>query len=140
MAIVNRDKDASEQRDIYNATLNGTITGQTYALCVVPYPGQLVAAAQAVNGLSGSPNHSLWVQRMIVGTGITTFSIGNSLVATTFGTSGAQGFSLPNGPSYLLQTNDIITLSTAAANTAATSVAVTLVIKALQDIKTHFGA
>ncbi len=139
MAIVNRDLDASQQRDIYNASLVGTITGQTYQLCVVPYPAQLVAVTQAVNGLSGSPNHSVWVQRFIPGTGLTSVNIGNSLVATTFGTSGVQGFSLPSAASFLLQANDVLLLSTAAANTASVSTTVTLVVKALQDIKTCFG-
>lgn len=139
MAIVNRDLDPSQQRDIYNCPLVNTITGQTYNLCLVPYPGQIVAAQQAVNGLSGAPNHSLWIQRFIPGTGLTSINIGNSLVATTFGTSGSQGFSLPGAVTYPLQTNDVIMLSTAAANTAATSSTITLVIKALQDIKTVFG-
>ncbi len=139
MPLVNRDCDSSQQRDVVNASITNTITGQTYNLCLVPYPATLLAAQQAVCGLSGAPNHSLWIQRFIVGTGLTSINVGVSLVAATFGTSGSQGFSVSAGVTYPLQANDVIMLSTAAANTAATSVAITLVIKALQDIKTHFG-
>lgn len=141
MAIINRDLDASQQTNVVNASLTNTITGQTYCLGVIPYPAQLIAATQAVIGLSGSPNHSLWLQRFVVGVGVTSVSIGNSLVATTFGTSGVQGFSLPNAATLtlLLQANDMLVLSTGAANTATTNTTVTFVIKALQDIKSAFG-
>lgn len=139
MAIVNRDLDPSQQTAALNCPLTNTITGQTYNLCLVPYPSVLTAAQQVVCGASGSPNHSLWIQRFIPGTGLTTISIGNSLVASVFGTSGSQGFSIPSGLTYPLIANDVIMLSTAAANTGAVSVTVTLVVKALQDIKTSFG-
>lgn len=141
MAIVNRDLDSSQQRDVVSTHVGNTITGQTYNLLTVPYPAQLLAAQQAVCGLSGAPNHSLWVQRMVVGTGITSVAIGQSVVPTTFGTSGPVGFTVlqTGGASFLLQAGDEILLSTSAANTAAVSVNVTLVLKKLQDIVTDFG-
>lgn len=139
MAIVNRDLEAGQQTASFDATLSGVVTGQTYSLAVIPYPCQLMSASSAVNGLSGAPNHSLWIQRFVVGSGVTSINIGNSMVVTTFGTSGCQGYSLPSSATYLLQANDTIILSTAAANTAANSVNVVLCVKALQDIKTHFG-
>jgi hypothetical protein len=139
MAVCNRDLDASEQKHAMYASLVGTITGQTYALAVVPYNSQLLAVSQAVIGLSGAPNHSLWIQRFIAGSGVTSISIGNSLVATTWGTSGTQGFSIPGGATYPLFTGDLLVLSTAASNTATVNTTVTMVIQALQDVKTLLG-
>lgn len=139
MPVDNRELATGIQTSVFQATLTKTITGQTYALCVVPYPAQLVAAQQCVAGLSGAPNHSLWLQRFVVGLGATTVSMGNSLVSQVFGTSGVQGFSIPNGLSNLLQAGDLIMLSTAAANTACESATVTFTLKSLQDIRSNFG-
>lgn len=139
MAIVNRDLDSSQQRETYVSTIAPTATGLTYLLAVVPFPAQLIAVQQTAVGLSGAPNHSLWLNRFVVGSGITTMIFGNSIVVTANGTSGPQGFSLATAASFLLQAGDVLLLSTAAANTAAASVAVTTVVKALQDYKTSFG-
>lgn len=139
MPVDNRELGSGVQANVVQASLTKTITGQTYALCVVPYPAQLMAVQQCVAGLSGAPNHSIWLQRFVVGSGVTSVNIGNSLVSQVFGTSGAQGFSIPAGASNLLQAGDIVMLSTAAANTACESATVTLVLKSLQDIRTNFG-
>lgn len=139
MAIVNRELDSTQQRDSYVSTVAPTATGLTYLLMTVPYPATLVAVTQAAVGLSGSPNHSLWLNRFVVGSGITTISFGNSFVVTANGTSGPQSFSLPLAATFPLAAGDVLLLSTAAANTNAASVTVTTVIKALQDIKSHFG-
>lgn len=139
MAIINRDLDSSQQRDVYQATIAPTSTGLTYLLAQVAFPAQLVAMSQAAVGLSGAPNHSIWLNRFIAGAGITTMIFGNSIVVTANGTSGPQGFSLPTAASFLLQAGDVLLLSTAAANTNAASVTVTTVVRALQDYKTTFG-
>lgn len=139
MAIVNRDLDVSQQRDIITESF-ATVTGGTYGVAVVPYPAQLLAAQTQSNGLSGAPNHSLWIQRFVAGSGITSINIGASMVITTFGTSGSQGYTF-NGANttYLLQTGDLVMLSTAAANTATLNTTVSVVLKCLQDIKSTFG-
>lgn len=139
MAIVNRDLDSSQQRDFYTAPLTNTITGQTYPLLVVAYPSQLVAAMQTVTGLSGAPNHSLWLQRFVVGAGVTSIALGASMASVAFATSGGQTFTLASGVTFQLQAGDLIVLSTAAANTATTTTVVSLAIRALQDIKSAFG-
>ena len=140
MAIVNRDLFSTQQRDCYSAALAPTATGLTYAIMTVPYPATLIAANVSANGLSGAPNYSLWLQRFIAGSGITSIPMGTSQVITTFGTSGAIGFSLNgSGASFPLLAGDALILSTAAANTSSASTSVTIVIQALQDIKSHFG-
>lgn len=139
MAIVNRDLDASQQVETVVATLTGTVTDATLPLCVVPYPARLIGAKQVVTGLSGAPNHSLWIGRFVPGAGMTSINIGSSLVAAVFTTSGAQSFAVPGNVTYPLQEGDQLFLGTAAANTACARVSVTLVLRALQDIKQSFG-
>ena len=142
MPIVNRDLDASQQTNMLTTSLTNLINGQTYVVFEAPYPCQLISAQNVSIGVSGAPNHSLWLNRFVVGSGVTSVVIGNSIVVTTFGTSGAQGFSLPNAATttLLFQAGDILTLSTAGgAGTASINTAVTFVVKALQDIKSAFG-
>lgn len=139
MPIVNRDLDSSQQTSVMSASLTGTVTSATYILAVFPAPAQLVAVHQAVLGLSGAPNHSLWLNRFVVGAGVTSVAIGMSMASSAYGTSGAQGFTVISGASNLIQADDILVLSTAGANTGAASVSVSLAVKALQDIKTAFG-
>lgn len=139
MAVANRDLDASEQKHALQATTGLIVTGQTYPLFIVPYNSTFKAAQFAAIGVSGAPNYSLWIQRFIVGTGITSIAVGASVVATTYGTSGSQGFTLVGGATFPLYTGDVISLSVAAANTASIATQVTIVIQALQDVKTLLG-
>lgn len=139
MAIINRDLDSSQQSAVLSGGVQNSVTGATYSVVVVPFQSQLLAAQQVVTGLSGAPNHSLWVQRWAGG--VTSVVIGASMVSTAFATSGSQTFTIVNsGLSFLLQAGDAILLATAAANTGAAQVTVSLAIKALQDIKTSYGA
>ena len=140
MAIVNRDLDSSQQVLNFGALVQNTSVGSSYALAVMPCPGQLVGAGVMSKGLSGAPNLSLWIERFIVGTGYTAINVGASLVAQAFGTSGGQTFNCGAGVTYTLQAGDVISLATAGANTAALAHTVTLAVKALQDIKSSFGA
>lgn len=139
MAIVNRDLDPSQQVETVVCNLTATITDATLPLCVVPYPARLIGAKQVATGLSGAPNHSLWIGRFVPGAGITNINIGSSAVAVVFTTSGAQSFAVPSNVTYPLQEGDMLYLGTAAANTACARVSITLVLRALQDIKQEFG-
>lgn len=139
MAIVNRDLDSSQQIVNFNQLVMNTTVGGSYALAVMPGPGQLVAAGMVTKGVSGAPNISLWIERFVVGSGYTSIAIGASLVAQNFGTSGGQTFNVGAGVTWTLQAGDVISLATAGANTAALQHQVTLCVKALQDIKSQFG-
>ena len=151
MALVNRDKDASEQRDVYQTSLEvtasgvsagianpGVLTGNTFPLFTATRPGQLVAVAAACWGISGTPNHSLWLYRFAGG--FASIQMGNSLAPLAFGTSGTVSHSLmPASISYPLVAGDQVVLKADGANTAFAKVMMTCVVKALQDIKTDFG-
>lgn len=151
MAIVNRDLDPSQQRELYVANVVGTAsaisagimnpvvgTGVTFPLATISAQGQLVAAACSAWGLSGSPVHSLWLYRFAGGyTGI---QIGGNLSITAFGTSGALSFSMMAASvTYQLQAGDQIVLYATGANSAVDKTSVTLVVRNLQDIVSDFG-
>lgn len=162
MAITNRDLDLTERRHNIAAGFANTVTSATYTICVVPFPAMLVSAGEVNMGLSGSPNHSIAVWRFNAGAGLTNYVLGQSIsVAAAFGASGGQtyvcqgctyiggytnaagvtgavGFTII-GATYALQTGDVLVLQTAGANTATAFTQVTLVLQALQDIRSEFG-
>lgn len=157
MPLVNRDKDASEQREVYTTTVMYTLSGasagivnpgvstaNTFPLFTVPYPATIVTAGEAAYGLSGTPVHSLWIYRFAGG--FTSIVCGQTMNVTAYGTSGGMfggtlGYSLVAGvaATFPLQSGDQVVLYTQGANTATASSTVTVVVKALQDIKSHFS-
>ena len=139
MAIVNRDLDGTQQVETLVGQVSGTISGNTYCMATIPSPAQLIAATQAAMGLSGAPNHSLWIQRFVAGSGVTSIAVGASMASVGFGTSGGQSFTIISGFSNLLQTGDLVLLSVDGANTGTKHTSVTLVVQYLQDIKASFG-
>lgn len=150
MAIVNRTLDASEQRKTMSMSANGSsgiviITGSTFVVGVVPYACTLDAGQLVAFGVSNSPTCALSVNRFIVGSGQTTYVIatGTSNLVPAFGTSGVgiSAMILPAAGSTLLNLlpNDVLQLTFAGTNAAATFLNVALVLKPIQDVKTHFG-
>lgn len=151
MPLVNRDKDQSEQRDVYQSFFNGTpssvsstimnpglSTGNTFMLATISRPCQLIAAESVVWGLSGAPLHNLWLYRFAGG--FTSILMGNTLTVSAFGTSGAQNYTLSAAAvSFPLVAGDQLFLNTLVAATSVASAQITLVVKSLQDIKTDFG-
>jgi len=143
MAIVNRSLDASEQRKAFTMNLQAVATGVTIQAMIVPYASVLEGVKVAAAGLSGSPTYDLRIWRFIAGTGVTTIAGGaTTLTAVAVGTSGVQSMVLASSGSTLLNllANDVITLTSGAANTAVTNLTVGIVVKAVQDIKTVYGA
>lgn len=146
MAIQNRDNALSQQRDVFTIKVGvaPVVTGESYGVFVVPYPCAVQAAFFAAYGLSGSPQYMLRAHRWL-GTGATSIDLGisNITIAAAPGISGgAQGWSglRSLGSSLLqLQTGDVIVVGTAAANTAADDLSVSVVVQKSQDIVQHFG-
>lgn len=143
MALVNRDKDSSEQRINLQATYSGVLaTGVTLSVGMVPWPCTLDAVRVSAFGLSGTPTVDLRIQRFITGTGFTSIAGGmTSLTVPALGTSGiGVGVLASSGNSLLnLQAGDVVSLVTGGSNSATTGLAASLVLKATQDIKSHFG-
>lgn len=148
MAIVNRDLDASQQREVYQCMVGQgasslIATGTTAAIALVPFAAQLVAAQCVGFGVSGAPTVTFDITRQNSG-GVTTITgIVSALTLSAAGVTPvvqSQGFTISSGSSLVsLQANDIVHMRTGASNTAMVAATVTLVVKALQDIKTHFS-
>lgn len=154
MAIVNRTKDPSEQRLTMQVTNAATATGVTLTLGVVPWPSVLEVAQIAAWGLSGAPGYAIALNRFIAGTGFTTIVLttGTTCTPAEFGTSGPGvfGASVFGGSGMIyanaigstlmsLQANDLLTVTSAVANTAVKGLAVSVTLKPIQDIKVNFG-
>lgn len=151
MAVVNRTLDASEQRKVYQASFpkvggasfTNVATGTTAVVAVVPGPCTLDAMQIIAYGISGAPTVQLNVDRFIVGTGFTTIILatGSSNTPGAFGTSGSPTAVIAASGSTLLNllANDVLIATTGAANAAANSLSVAVVLKPIQDIKKQFG-
>lgn len=143
MALLNRDKDASEQRYVfgYNSQVTVGVSG-LIQLGIAPCAGQLLAIASAAFGLSGSPILGVQVQRFVVGSGSTVIPVNSSslLTAVAFSTSGVQSHALSASGTTLVQLlrGDLIQLVTSTANTAA-QYEVECVMQILQDVKSDYG-
>ena len=143
MAIVNRDKDISEQKEVLYFDSGATISaGVSLLVRVIPYPCQLINLSFA----SQAAGTSLQVMPIVLrstSAGMTAFAMGASyLFLNTFASVGAQGFSsLTQGSTLVqLQKGDVLGLDFAGANGVAAKVVANMVIQKLQDIVSYNGA
>lgn len=151
MAIVNRDLDASQTKEVIH-WMSTPATGISYGLGVgtgvtifisgpMPYPGTVQSAQAVAIGRSGAPELVFSLFRpangnTVVALGISNLVIPNGLSAAVTSYSGlaATGSTLLN-----FQRGDMFMVTTAGANTACTNLVVSMVVKKTQDIVTHNG-
>jgi hypothetical protein len=146
MPIINREKDSSEQRELLEFNIQGTVTGGTYPVAV-PYAALAVGGFQAAIGLSGAPVHVFNISRFVAGSGTTLIALGGTITVSAFGTSGGQAFMFGTsggvgstmGAGVTLLANDLIIMTTSGSNAAVAQCSLSIVVKCLQDYKTHFG-
>ncbi len=149
MAIVNRDLDPSEQKDVYNFAYSRAVsgkttinTGATFLIGMIPYSGVIQSARAFGIGLSGLPSLSFQLLRW-AGAGGTSIQVSiSSMIVPEFGTSGIMGYSglAATGSTLLLvATNDILQIQTGVANTAFSDLVVEIVVKKTQDIISYNG-
>lgn len=143
MALVNRDKDASEQKDVVNVRHGSIATGTTNDVIVMAYPCTLDSVKYSALGVSNAMQVTFNNARF-VSAGATAIAIGiSNLVLQNFGTSGALSFSgLAATGSTLLSFNagDVLQIVTSVANGNATSLAFNIVLKKTQDIVSMNGS
>lgn len=143
MALVNRDKDVSEQRETLHSEYGLVVTGVTLQGPIVPVACELQAIRSSAIGLSGAPTAAFTITRFNVGSGVTSITGGaTTLTHTAVGTSGVQSWSLAaSGNSLIqLQAGDVLTLTSGAANAAVAGLSVSYVLKVLTDIKNQYNA
>lgn len=162
MPIVDRDLDVSERKVLIHqyiqgtgggTFLPGTSTGQTYVIANMPFPFEVVSAASSARGSSGSPLMNLQIYRFIPGTGGGATMFGNifqSFAVSLIGTSGINsampgtvtGWSLISSSGATLNqgiAGDSLVFVQTGANAALTEVTLSVVVKKLQDIVSHYG-
>lgn len=141
MGLINREKDLTEQRELYGDQTGVIGISLLIQLGTIPYSGVIEKVVSAAYGLSGSPIMGLQIQRFIVGSGNTTIPLNGSSLLTilAYSTSGLQTHVLPAVSSTLVQviSGDQVQAVTSVANTAATY-NISMVVRCLQDFKTQF--
>lgn len=140
MAIQNRDLGTPQQRDSFSYIASAVASGGTFLTILVPYPSQLATGAFNGYGLSNAPTLTLDVTRYLPA-GVTTIT-GVISTQTILGATLAVGFTVSSGASLVsLQTGDqVVARLSTVANSNITGGSLVLVLQALQDVKTHFGA
>lgn len=145
MAIENRDLGTTQQRETIHCLVGQGASslvgvGVTQAIAIVPFPSYLAAVQVVGFGISGAPSANIDVTRYNAA-GVTTitgaiaaYAVGATVAAQNGATTVSAGSPLVN-----LQTNDILSFRLSGANTAFVTATVTLVLQALQDVKTHFN-
>lgn len=142
MAIVNRDLDVSQQKDVVqHVAYAQSSNGSTLQVALIAFPCVLQSVSAAAYGLSGAHQLTVKAERHAGGQTYITMGISN-LVLGAYGTSGAIGYSglAAEGSTLLnLQAGDVLFVEGAAANTAAAKMVLEVVLKKTQDIVSHNG-
>lgn len=138
MAIVNRDLDASQQKEIVNVAFGAVATAVTKQISILTAPVSLQSVAASALGVSNAMQVAFQVLRFVAGAGATTINLGiSNLVLVNQGTSGVLGFSglAAQGSTLLnLLAGDVLQVTTSVANGNATDLTINLVLKRQQDI------
>lgn len=142
MAILNRDLDPSQQKEIFawQGTTQVT-TGNTAWIGIIPYPCTVQSARAVSVGLSLAPTVALQVQRFAPGNTVIALGI-SDIVLNAFGTSGSLGYSglaAPGATVLNLQQGDILMFQMNGSTAAALQLALEVVVKKTQDIVAYNG-
>lgn len=148
MAIVNRDLDVSQQKTDYCANFTATVgasAGANFHLWMAPFPCEVKSIEIAAGGISGAPVGQVDKVVFVVGAGLTQIpGIGSTLTVKAVGTSGPQAFTMGTAGSTLMQlgVGDLLVYNQlfSGGNVEVTKATVSVVVKALQDIKSHWGS
>lgn len=137
MPIINQNYDPSEKKVGEVVVFSAVTTGVTLPVRISPWNSLLQGVNVSAHGLSGSPVHSLSIQRMVAGVGFTGVNnLGLTLTVQAMSVSGCVGFSIP-APGITLLTGDLLVLTTGASSTAVGQLCLNVVISALDDIKVY---
>lgn len=141
MAIINRAKDVSEQKDVFQARFQTVVNGQTLLLGIAPYPCTIDSIRAVCNGISGAPSAAFY---KTAAAGITLEILGTSGVIASVGTSGvisSASFLAAAGSTVLniASNGQLLMLTAGGTGAAAVEVLVEYVLKKTQDIVAHNG-
>ena len=94
MGIVNRTKDASEQKESLTMQASAVANGTDIPVAIIERACTITDMKATLLGISGAPNVLLKALRFVAGTGGSSFAIGSTFAVTAFGTSGYVSYSL----------------------------------------------
>lgn len=143
MAIVNRDLDPSQQKEVltFNVKLAG-VGGGTYVLGNLPFPCEISKIAVTAKSLSGAPSVEVegykWAGGVTINSAIMT-----ALAVPAFGTSGvfvSASLGVAGSTQVQLAAQDQLVATITGANTAADDLCISVVVKKLQDIVSMYGS
>ena len=146
MGITNRSKDNSEKNEVIHWKNQLPLTsGETGVFHYVSTPSVLLAGnIGCLDNPSTAANMFLTISRFIVGTGLTTITLGSTFVPPIFGTSGVipSGISLPASGNTLLNLmpGDVFGYQIGGGSTAYISgMCAAFVLRPVQDIRVFLG-
>lgn len=143
MAIVNRDLDASQQKDVIQFRSTAAVaTSSSLNIAIIPYPCALQSVLTYSTGTSNAMQLAVNVQRWTAG-GVTVVALGlSNIVLQDYSVSGAINFSglaAPGSTLLLLQQGDILNLVSSVTNGNALALVMDFAVKKLQDIVSTNG-
>lgn len=142
MAIVNRDLDSGEKKEVVRFESGVIAAETTREVWVAPYPCTIQAVKAMVVGPTLAPTVALQTNRFIVGTGVTAITVQAAHDTTVFSTSGLLGMSLPAAGSTLLNlaANDVVEIVTSGSTTTSQmlNLYVALQVTKTQDVLSFF--
>lgn len=140
MAIVNRDKDSTEQKEVGQCNLGAVATGATRFVHIAAYPFTLESVRVAAAGVSNAMQVAF---EKITGSGSSGVPIGiSNLILQNRSTSGIVGFSglaAPGSTLLAFSTGDALQVITSVSNGNATELLLEYAIKKTQDIVSYNG-
>ena len=140
MALVNRDKDASEQREVQTVNVGAVATGVTRFLHVITYPCILEQVRVAAAGVSNAMQLQF---EKITGatTGAIQMGISNMILQnrSTSGIIGYSGLAAPGSTLLALSVGDVLQVTSSVASGNATDLSIVWVLKKTQDILSYNG-
>lgn len=141
MGIINRSLSESERRTWTTYTAGALATGVTSIIDMVPWPCSVDQASFQAFGISGSPTVQILCTRFVPGAGATVFNLGSTVLMQSAGTSGIQGFSLPQIGTTLstLLAGDVLSVQIGGTTSAVTGLAFSVVLRPIGDVLHWFS-
>jgi hypothetical protein len=137
MAIVNRDKDTSEQREVivYNRSV---VAPGSFPIWTAPFNFEVIRVSASGRAISQAPTVRVDIKKF---GGTDSISMMVALAYPAYGTSGAfTSASLAAAGSSHIQGAAGDQLWAVCANNGTDDLVLEVIVKKLQDIVTHFGA
>jgi hypothetical protein len=153
MAIVGRDLDVSERKEVFvwmntkttDATGVSSVVAQGVSspIALVPYPCTIESIRFYAEGVSLAMQVAPIVNRFVVGSGLTSIQLGiSNVILQNFSLSGMVGYSglAATGSTLLsLAANDVLGFQTSVTNSSAKILRIEVAVRKTQDILSVFG-